>query len=234
MVEIVASIKKRLLNIVFPIECFSCGSYGSWWCEPCQDRVVFLTDRTCLGCDRPSTNGETCPQCLKSGYPIDGFLSVSHYNDPLVKEAIHYCKYESVAALAKPLGSFVAALFEQSNLGEYWWHAVAVPLHPRRERLRGFNQSVLIADELTTRLGIERLDAVERSRWTHPQRELSGVIRRTNLNKAFTVTQASLVIGKNILIVDDVATTGSTFREIAQVLKDAGALKVWGLAAAHG
>ncbi len=93
---------------------------------------------------------------------------------------------------------------------------------------------MLIANELTARLGIERLDAVERSRWTHPQRELSGVMRRTNLKDAFTVTRTALVAGKNILLIDDVATTGSTLVAIAGELKKAGASRVWALTVAHG
>ncbi len=235
MVEVARTLSRILFDVVFPIECFNCGVYGSWWCQACQDSIVLLQDRTCLGCARNSVRGETCFTCLKSGYPLDAFLAASPYSEAMVKKAIGYLKYSGVRDLDVPLGTLLARVFLESALAEEWWHAVYVPLHMRRERMRGFNQSARLADVFSLQTGVEVLPVLSRIRATHPQMELSGKERRENMQKdTFRLTNPELVVGKHILLIDDVATTGSTLSACAQVLKKAGAAKVVGLAVAHG
>lgn len=235
MVEVVQKIKGILCDIVFPIECFRCGIYGSWWCKNCQDSVVLLQNRSCLSCGRDSVRGETCFACLKSGYPLDGFLAASAYDETMVKHAIGYLKYNGVRDLDVPLGTLIAHTFLDSSIADEWWHLIYVPLHVRRERMRGFNQSARLADVVSLQTGIEVLPLLRRIRATHPQRELSGKERRENMQKdTFRLTSPEVVAGKNILLIDDVATTGSTLAACARVLKKAGAAKVVGLVVAQG
>jgi competence protein ComFC len=235
MVEIVKKAQQVFLDLVFPIECFSCGEYGTWWCKSCQDRVVLLPQQTCLGCARVSVRGETCFACMRARYPLDGFLASSAYRETQIEEAIGNLKYQCVRDLSLPLGDMVASAFLRSTLAEDWWYAMPVPLHPRRERMRGFNQSALLADVFSGKTGIEVLPGLHRVRATHPQMELSGKERRENMIAGvFEVTQPELIAGKNILIIDDVATTGSTLSACARVLREAGAHRIWGIAVAHG
>lgn len=196
---------------------------------------MLLQNRACLGCSRDSVRGETCFSCLKSGYPLDTFLAASRYDEVMVKQAIGYLKYSGVRDLSVSLGTLLARTFLESSLADEWWHVVYVPLHVRRERMRGFNQSALLADVFSLQTGVEVLPVLQRIRATHPQRELSGKERRENMQKdTFHLAKPALVTGKNILLIDDVATTGSTLAACARVLKKAGAAKVVGLAVAQG
>lgn len=234
--NILRKIGGAFFRIVFPVECFSCGTYGSWWCDQCQDRVPFIQTYACLGCGNTSVRGETCYACVRRGVPFDGFLSATVYHEQQTQAAIRYLKYSGVKDLATPLGGFLARVFQDSPLTDEWWHAMAVPLFVRRERMRGFNQSRCLAEAFSAETGIAVLPGLHRIRATYPQIELSGDERRKNMeaNGIFRVEHPDMVAGKRILLIDDVATTGSTMAACARVLKEAGAVAVWGLAVAHG
>jgi len=114
---------------------------------------------------------------------------------------------------------------------------IALPLHKRRRRERGFNQSELLAQTISERLGISLLpgDTLVRIRSTPPQLSMkSRAARLENLRDAFAVQTTNEITGKTILLVDDVSTTGATLNEAARALKAAGAREVWGLVVAHG
>ena len=110
---------------------------------------------------------------------------------------------------------------------------IPVPLHKNRQDLRGFNQSELIARKLSKKLNLPGGCALARTKDTEAQVSLSREFRLTNLVGAFTCTDKEFITGKNILLVDDVATTLSTLNECARALKDAGAKKVWGIVVAR-
>ena len=108
----------------------------------------------------------------------------------------------------------------------------AVPIHPRRERERGYNQAEIIAREVAAATGLPLLDVLERARTTAPSWKLGRVERHTELAGAYAPREgaAALVSGKRMLIIDDVAATGTTFEECAAVLRTAGAVDVSGYA----
>jgi ComF family protein len=138
--------------------------------------------------------------------------------------AIHELKYAQRTHLADPLGSLLAS-FAQTWIGELKGYLIMpVPLHPRRLRSRGFNQSLLLARCVASKTGSD-LDflSLRRTRFTKPQTELSSKERKKNVRKAFEVVAPEAVKGKTIVLVDDVATTGSTLNECAKALKKAGA-----------
>jgi len=142
-------------------------------------------------------------------------------------EAISRFKFGGVARLARPLGALLADYADP----EFPFSAVdliiPVPLHPRRLRERGFNQSLLLARQVGKRRSIPlNFTALHRTRQTQPQTQLSGAERRKNVRGAFEVRQAEVVGGKRILLVDDVFTTGATVQECASVLGEAGASEV--------
>jgi ComF family protein len=104
---------------------------------------------------------------------------------------------------------------------------VPVPLHPRRERERGFNQSLLLAQRVGRALRCPvRADLLVRTMHTPPQTELSGDARRSNVRKAFATRQTGPLVGRQVILVDDVFTTGSTAEACARCLKRAGASSV--------
>ena len=148
-----------------------------------------------------------------------------------VREAVHALKYRGVRAVAPALGEHMARWFEQTGVrGDL---IVPVPLHKRRLRDRGYNQSSLLARELSKRTGLPvGEDVLERTRDTLPQVSLSSRVERArNVEGSFRCIGE--VAGRKILLVDDVVTTGSTMSACASALSAAGAGSVWGLALAR-
>jgi ComF family protein len=142
-------------------------------------------------------------------------------------EIISRYKYRGDSRLAKSLGDLLAG-YEDSDFSFHDYRLVVpVPLHPRRLRRRGFNQSLLLARRISRRYSLP-LDftALRRIRATVPQTELSAAERRKNIRGAFAVFRAQTITEKDILLVDDVFTTGATVEECAKVLLKAGANRV--------
>jgi ComF family protein len=156
------------------------------------------------------------------------------YTDGM-RDAIRLLKYERVEAMARPLGHLLARVM--TKLAEQGMSrdvtVIAVPLHPRKQRQRGYNQSVLLADEALRSLRLNgwllkaQHAAMVRMRQTGSQFGLSPRERRLNLRGAFVVRDPEAVSGREVLLVDDIYTTGATARECARVLRQAGATKVW-------
>jgi ComF family protein len=156
------------------------------------------------------------------------------YTDGM-RDAIRLLKYEREEPLARPLGLLLARVV--TKLAEEGMSrgvtVIAVPLHPRKQRQRGYNQSVLLADEAVRSLRAEgwplkvQHAAMVRMRQTDSQFGLSSRERRRNLRGAFVVRDPQAVHGCEVLLIDDIYTTGATARECARVLRQAGATKVW-------
>jgi ComF family protein len=161
-------------------------------------------------------------------------VAYTAYDDEL-KEMLHLLKYQRVVALAdKPLGEWLAAaVLTLAADAAADVTVIAVPLFAARERQRGFNQSVVLADAAVARLakawpGLATAHrAMERVRDTEAQFGLTTHQRRKNLRGAFRVVDTEAVRGREVLLVDDIMTTGATARECARVLVRAGAAKVW-------
>ena len=153
-----------------------------------------------------------------------------------LREMVHLLKYERMRAVAKPLGKLLARAIEmlEAEAGRDLL-VVAVPLFPSKERERGYNQAVLIADAALAELKESKPDwklqpmhsVIRRVKDTRSQFELTPKGRRRNLQGAFAVTDGSTLIGREVLLVDDIYTTGATARACSRVLRRAGASKVW-------
>ncbi|MBV9121212.1 MAG: ComF family protein [Chloroflexi bacterium] len=151
--------------------------------------------------------------------------------DGAVRLAIHRLKYNGQRALAEPLGDYLSSVAEDAGLTADM--IVPLPLHPRRLRQRGYNQSELLARRAGQRLGLPVARAAIRNRDTADQIGLSRRQRQDNVRGAFACCDPDAVRGKRLLLIDDVCTTGSSLFACAAPLLRAGAGEVWGLAVAR-
>lgn len=163
--------------------------------------------------------------------PIDGIRSLFPY-DGAIRQAILQFKYENVRALAAPLARLMWEYQQTQRLPADV--LMPVPLHPRRLRSRGYNQSGLLAKELGRLASLPVVEgSIVRRRNTSPQAKTASVEeRRRNVDGAFACRDRR-VAGKQIIIIDDVCTSGATLRACAAALRAAGAASVWGLTLAR-
>ena len=229
-----------ILDTLFPKSCLGCGAPKDYLCTACLARFPRRLRQRCPTCRKHATpRGEVCFAC--SGlHALDGIFAASHYRSPLVAKSIHTYKYRFIATLAQPLGTWLANRVSEIDLPLPDLY-IPVPLHPRRLRFRGFNQSALLAqtlaDTLTPGSALPVLqDSLIRTRATKPQMKTQSREERLgNLKDAFALSAASAISirGKTIWLVDDIATTGTTLEECARILKAAGAKSVFGIVLAR-
>jgi ComF family protein len=185
----------------------------------------------CPRCGRPQASGIVCPSCWQRPTEIDGIRSPFRF-DEVIRKAVHELKYRNLKAVSACLAGLLADYLEANPLpGET---LVGVPLHPRRLRERGYNQSGLLAGELGRRIGMPVIeDCLVRVKEAQPQvRAVDVEERRRNVADAF-VCRDERVKGKRIILIDDVCTSGATLDSCAAALKDRGAASVWGLTLAR-
>lgn len=238
-----------LFDIIFPKSCIGCGVEGIWLCEPCLEKIRERPSQSCLECKKTNNFGDICPACQKN-YRLTGVLVAGNYNNSLISKAIKLYKYDFIEDLGSILGNYLADELDQamkhavliddkmSRWPEFINNrndlvVIPVPLHPQRLRWRGFNQAASLAEVVCARLALARGHELQRVRYRKPQAKLKRIDRLYNLRESFDWQNANLS-GKNIILVDDVVTTGSTLNECAKVLKMNGAHMVWGLVLAHG
>lgn len=222
------SLKKIALDGLFPIHCLGCNTLDHWICPECHTTLPVVTEQCCPLCKKHTTiNGEVCHACTKHhNNSFDGVFVASYYKDRLLKKVIHYYKYRFVHDLADPLALLLAQSLQNSTLPSPDI-VIPVPLHKRRLRWRGFNQAEKLAHSLDLRIPVIT-DILLRVRYTKPQASTKNKgDRERNLNSAFSVHNKKRVGNKNILLIDDVMTTGTTLKECASTLKDAGAKNVY-------
>lgn len=231
---------KHLLDIVFPIFCLGCEQPKEWLCADCRSRIPLLEEHRCPCCYHHITPfGRTCIACSEYS-SLDGVFVASHYKIPVLAQAIHSYKYRFVSDLAEPLGLFLADALRRTDLPLPDF-IIPVPLHPRRLRFRGFNQSELLARVLAQHIapGIDISvlgHTLMRTRYTRPQMKAhSRKERLGNLKGAFALDKKTRKILQRttLWLVDDVATTGTTLEECAKILKKAGARHVFGIVLAR-
>ncbi len=221
--------KSALLDLLFPPRCVACRRVGNWFCDTCRAQTVFIVPPLCERCGRP-LHRPVCPYCRDDPPQIDGVRSVAFFEGAL-RQAIHAFKYQHRPELAAPLGAMLADYLMAHPLPVDT--IIPVPLHSDRERMRGYNQSLLLAKELALRNKLRLwYNGIERTRYTPPQIELDGRQRRENVRDAFAAKPETA--GARVLLIDDVCTTGATMEACSIALKRQGAPTVWGLSLARG
>ncbi len=226
-----AKLKRIALDLLFPQQCIGCGQAGSVLCASCGDSLPRIMPPLCSRCGKPQPSGILCPGCVSWQTKIDGIRSPFRF-DGLIRQAIHQLKYRNLTALSAPLAKLLNDYLVTNPLpGEV---LVPVPLHPKRLRERGHNQSQRLAKEMSNLNNLPVIDdCLIRNHPTPPQARTATVEeRRSNVADAFTCVNDSLQ-GKQVLLIDDVSTSGATLDACAKALKAAGAISVWGLVLAR-
>jgi ComF family protein len=223
--------KGAALDFLFPQKCVGCGEAGVLLCHSCQQSLLRITPPVCPKCGRPQPGGIICSACSIWQSSIDGIRAPLKF-EGLAREAIHQFKYKNLRVLALPLAVFLGDYLRQNPLPAQ--ALVPVPLHPKRLRERGYNQSELLAHELgkLVCLPVEN-DGLIRTKYVMPQARTRSVEeRRRNVKQAFSCVNSKLQ-GKQVLLIDDVSTSGATLDACAAALKLAGAVSVWALVMAE-
>jgi ComF family protein len=241
-----------LVTTFYPSDCRVCGepllrAGFSPICDQCVDGVTTQSMTLCVRCGEAldmegvryagqfPVEGLVCSPCRMVPPEFERAVAYAVYQDAL-REMVHLLKYERMRSVAKPVGGLLARAIEmlEAEAGRELL-VVAVPLFPTKERERGYNQAVLLADAALAELKKSRPtwkltpahDVIRRVKDTKSQFGLTPKSRRRNLQGAFAVRDGAAVSGREVLLVDDIYTTGATARACAQVLRKAGASKVW-------
>jgi len=229
---------KLIKDILFPIFCADCGKEGEWWCSPCRRKYKTTLITKCPVCHRPSEFGAVCVVCRPIS-SLDGLAAYLHYFEKQPAAVlIQKFKYQYAKDIIEVWKKIV------SPIRFFWLENIKlvaimpVPLHPRRERERGFNQADLIAGIFKEKMSAE-FPAIDfqinrdliRQRFTQQQAKLTKEERLKNIEGAFSWSGKECP--KTVILIDDVFTSGATMQECAKVLKSAGAEIVWGVTLAR-
>ena len=233
----------QIVNLIFPGACRQCdapvpaNAATGCFCNRCWNTIRWFEGPCCPQCGLPypsleslsvheqSPAGHLCGACRKNPPYFDRAVSAGPYEGVLA-EAIKLFKYKKKVHIGRALAHSIIPLSPPLEKGDLNC-LIPVPLHPSRLREREFNQSAILALVIGERLGIPvLLNTLIRHVHTRPQVELGMKERRENVMGAFSVQDDAIIAGKDIVLVDDVYTTGATVGECARVLKRHGVGRV--------
>lgn len=223
-----------LSEVIFPPQCLGCAEilhpFNKIFCPACNDKIKFINGSLCLICgttfpDSPAPS-HLCGDCLENKKYFSYARAVFSYED-LILNSIHQFKYNRNISVGEMLASFMADFsFPDIDFTDYSL-LIPVPLHIKRLRERGFNQSLILANALEKKRRIPvNFSLLKRRKFTLTQTGSNRNERKQNIKGAFEVTDKRNIAGKNIILIDDVYTTGATINECAKTLVRAGAQKV--------
>lgn len=231
-----------LLDLVYPRVCAACeGAVGSGQghvCWDCMSGFEVIDRPFCSVCGDPVEglveHEYRCSACLRHLPAFVQARSAVRYRGA-VQLVLQAFKYGRMTFLARDLLPFLSACVEWNYARICFDGVTHVPLSPRKERERTFNQAGLLAGCLARALNLPFLPrCLERTRYTETQTRLNAKQRRANVRGAFTPVNKKWIEGRTLLLVDDVMTTGATVSEASRVLKDAGAAGVFVVTVARG
>jgi len=230
--SIIRTIAGGLLDLVYPRHCADCGvslhqTSDLFLCASCWSLIPDVPEDACPRCARRGrfSRADSCPFCEKRSFGFDAAVAAAAYDGP-GGVLVHVLKAERRSRAAEPMAERLCRTVEAQGAFQPQL-VVPVPLHRTRRSERGFNQSELIAQRMARRLdvGISKGNLV-RIRRTPDQKRLSVTQREENVKGAFAVRRPAEFAGKEIVVVDDVMTSGATLSECARMLKRAGAARV--------
>jgi ComF family protein len=229
-----------LSSLFYPAACVVCSDdieRPDYLCENCRCRAPRITSPFCAKCSEPFSGAITqtfsCANCEHRILHFDSAIA-AYRSRGLVRKLVHAFKYGHQRHLRHPLADWLGETIRDPRLrGRRFDMIVPVPLHPARERERGFNQAALLAELFARQIAVPLCLALERIRYTKTQTAYDRAERMENLRDAFRLRKNMNVRELHVLLIDDVLTTGSTLSECARVLKEAGAITVYAATAAR-
>ena len=222
-------------DVIFPPRCLGCGEIfhpltRQVFCPSCEEKIRFITGDICPVCgtifpDSPARS-HLCGNCMDDKTYFSCARAVVSY-ETIILNTIHEFKYGNNIPVGEMLASFMADFsFPDVDFTGYSL-IIPVPLHIKRLRQRGFNQSLILARALAEKWQIPvNFSLLKRHKFTLTQTGLNKTERTQNIKGAFEVSDKKKIAGKNVVLVDDVYTTGATINECAKTLIKAGASKV--------
>ncbi|MDQ2691642.1 MAG: ComF family protein [Chloroflexota bacterium] len=218
------------LDLLFPPVCGGCGEAGSRWCTACQARVPIIDKSFCEKCGIPVSGTSTCEKCKSDPPAYRKMRSWAVFDSP-VQNGLHTIKYRRNIGLGESIAMQMLAFVRALD----WPVEMLIPVPLGRERLkeRGYNQVALVARPLAYHMGWKYAPhALWKTRETRSQVGLNVSQRRENVHRAYQA-EPRAINGRSILLMDDVATTGSTIVACTGALLSAGAREVYGLTIAR-
>lgn len=213
---------RTVTDLIAPPRCLGCLEEGKWWCQRCA-ASSYPPQYHCIHCGNPAPRGLTCRTCRQNTV-ITGLITAGSYTNAALRRGIHWLKFKGVRAVAPILADFIVShltTIASSPTLRQTAKLVPIPLHPRRLRTRGFNQSLDIAYTLSERMGIsiaQNMVVRQRSTWT--QTALPPTLRHNNMADAFCIHTPPDPSVHYWLLLDDVTTSGATLSAAAQTIAD--------------
>jgi len=239
-------IKKFVLDLFFPKKCLGCNCPDTYLCRDCFNKIELSLNNTCFFCGKIIWQGKICIECQKENY-LNKVIVATDYKNPLVRDLIKNFKYHYVKELSQSLTQLIIKSLALCGILDlpagrqgFPHNAVVlpIPLYKIRHRTRGFNQAELLAQKITNYFNLPlETNILKRIVPGIPQANIKDdEKRKENIKDVFKINPSSLtkIQGANIILIDDVSTTGATLVETARILKNAGADKVWALVIARG
>lgn len=221
-----------------PARCISCLREDSWLCNTCLAKIRPY-QQSCIMCSEPHPSGRTCPDCTEDTL-LAGVLSAAPYSAPYIQRSIKWLKFKSIRPVAPSLAFLLSPYLPRiAPLAELQQHSliIPIPLHKKRHRHRGFNQAEEIARALSESVHISIHSALERTRHTHAQAKLPKALRKENMRGAFKLSAPIPGTIKQVILVDDVITSGTTLSVAAHTIQKGSpnfSGQIWGLSIARG
>lgn len=228
------------VSLLYPPSCTICRKTvraGEYLCDDCEAKVIRIVPPFCERCSEPFEGSiNTAFSCANCTHRTIYFAAAvaAYRGRGIVRDVIHQFKYNRQIHLRHLIARWLGAALDDERLRECRFDVlVPVPLHPARQRERGFNQAGMLAELLSARTSIPCKALLQRIRYTTTQTSLDRSERMENLRNAFRLRKNADVRGLRVLLVDDVLTTGSTLSECSRVLKRAGAASIYAATAAR-
>lgn len=229
----------NILDLIFPKKCLGCQKEGKYFCSGCLGKIKPLF-QICPVCEKPSPFGQTHPVCL-TRYSLDGLTSFFFFGGA-IRQAIHKLKYRLVTNLKEELWGLILSELKRREdylllnkfTTQYKPIIIPVPLYWYKYNYRGFNQAALFGKDFSKYYHLPFSEEIlVRNKPTVSQTKLKMEERKVNVQNAFSISPKLKNIPENILLVDDVWTTGSTLKTAGNLLKRSGVKRVWGLTIAR-
>lgn len=222
-----------LLDLLFPKYCINCNKTGAYLCQDCTPKITRHL-QVCFVCRKYSPFGQTHSYC-KALTSFNSVIIATEYKN-LVKKALVKIKYGLNYAILNELltQTLSSHKIQQFLRDQHIDLCTEIPMHHYKQNQRGFNQTTLIAQWIEKNYHVPHQSVLTKTQSTHAQMHLNRNDRLFNLSNTFEIKPNQNLHHKNILLIDDVTTTGTTLEEAAQLLKKHGAQKIIGLVIASG